>query len=51
MEQIIAKPEHISSLYSEHWSATFASIVSAQRLAKVFDIMQKTVFNVAQKIA
>lgn len=29
--------------------ATFASIVSAQSSAKAFDIMQKTVFNVAEE--
>lgn len=36
---------------SKQLSATFASIISAQRLAKVLDIMQKTVLNVAQKMA
>lgn len=37
--------------HSTQCSATYASITSVQCAALVFDIMQKTVFNVAQKMA
>lgn len=49
MQALIAEKVHRKSLYPKQWSATFASIFFVQCRAKVFDIMQKTVFNVAQK--
>lgn len=45
----MTKKVHQTSLCLKQQTATFASIISVQCLAKVFDIMQKTVLNVAQK--
>lgn len=49
MQQLMARNVHRTGLCPQQHRITFSSAVSEKCLAKIFDIMKKTVLNVAQK--